>query len=249
MAGHSKWANIKHKKAASDAVKGKVFSKIAKEIVVAARSGGGDPGSNITLRTILQKARAANMPNDNIDRAIKRGTGELGGAAMEEIIYEGYAPGGVALVVQTLSDNRNRTASEVRSVFTKYGGSLATQGAVTRGFKRKGQIVIRADAVEEDRLLELGLEAGAEDVRREGEIFEVLTEPGQYPAVADALNKAGLKPESSEVTMLPDLQVPVTSKDQAAQVLKFVEALEGLDDVQNVYANFDIPDEVMAAIG
>ena len=249
MAGHSKWANIKHKKAASDAVKGKVFSKIAKEIVVTARSGGGDPASNITLRTILQKARAANMPNDNIERAIRRGTGEDAGAAMEEIIYEGYAAGGVALIVQTLSDNRNRTASEVRSTFTKYGGNLATQGAVTRGFKRKGQIIIRAESVEEDRLLELGLEAGAEDVRREGDVFEVLTEPALYPAVADALNKAGLKAESSEITMLPELHVPVTNKEQAAQVLKFVEALEGLDDVQNVYTNFDIPDDVMAAVG
>lgn len=248
MAGHSKWANIKHKKAHSDAIKGRVFSKIAKEIVVTARAGGGDPSSNITLRTVLQKARAANMTNENIDRAIKRGTGETTGAAMEEMLYEGYAPGGVALVVQTLSDNRNRTAPEIRNVFSKFGGNLATQGAVTRGFKRKGQIIISAEAVEEDRLLEIALEAGAEDIQRQGEVYEVLTELGQYLAVADALTKAGLKAESSEITMIPDLQVPVNDKNQAAALLKFVEALENLEDVQNVYANFDIPDDIMAAV-
>jgi YebC/PmpR family DNA-binding regulatory protein len=248
MAGHSKWKNIKHKKAASDAAKGKIFSKIAKEIVICARSGGGDPGANITLRTMIQKARAANMPMDNIDRAIKRGTGEIAGAAMEEIIYEGFAPGGVALVVQTLSDNRNRTASEVRHAFTKYGGNLAQAGSVTRSFKRRGQITVKAASISEERLIEVGLEAGAEDVVLEGEFFEVLTSPAQHPAVADALTKAGMAFEDSEITMIPDLYVPVTDKAKATQLLAFVEALEELEDVQNVYTNFDISDELLEAV-
>ncbi len=247
MAGHSKWKNIKHKKAASDAAKGKVFSKIAKEIVVAARSGGGDINSNITLRALVQKARAANMPSDNVERAIKRGTGEIAGAAMEEIIYEGFAPGGVALVVQALSDNRNRTASEVRHAFTKHGGNMAQTGSVTRSFKRKGQIVVSASEVAEDRLLEVGLDAGAEDIVSEGGSFEVLTEPSKFPAVVDALSKAGIKTESAEVAMIPDLYVPVTDKAQAQQVMNFIEALEELDDVQNVYANCDIDDSLVEA--
>lgn len=248
MAGHSKWANIKHKKAASDAVKGKIFSKIAKEIMVAARSGG-DPTANITLRALIQKARGVNMPADNITRAIKKGTGELEGAVMEEIIYEGYAPGGVALVVQALSDNKNRTASEVRNVFTKNGGNLAGAGSVMRSFRRRGLFVVAAEGVTEDRLLEVGLDAGAEDVKREGDVFEVLCEPAQFGALSDALAAAHIKTESGEITMIPDTYLPVTDKDQAAALIKFVQALEELDDVQNVYANFDIPDAIMEAVG
>lgn len=246
MAGHSKWKNIKHKKAASDAVKGRVFSKIAKEIVIVARSGGGDPNANITLRTIIAKARAANMPMDNIERAIKRGTGEIQGAAMEEMIYEGFAPGGVSIIVQTLSDNKNRTSGEVRHMFTKFNGNLAQAGSVSRSFKRKGQILVNAD-VGEDRLLEVGLEAGAEDIVREGDYFTVLTEPTQHGAVAEALTKAGIKLEESEITMIPDTFVPVTNKDQAAKLIEFVELLEENEDVQNVYTNFDIPDDVLEA--
>jgi YebC/PmpR family DNA-binding regulatory protein len=249
MAGHSKWKNIKHKKAASDAAKGKIFSKFAKEIVVCARSGGGDPASNITLRTIIQKARAANMPSDNIDRAIKRGTGEIQGAAMEEIIYEGFAPGGVSIVVQSLSDNRNRTTAEIRHIFGRYGGNLAAQGAVMRSFKRKGQILIPATGVSEDDLIEKGLDAGAEDIIRDGDFFEVLTESGRHAAVADALAKAGFKFEESEITMIPDLYVPVTDKALAAKLIEFVEALEENEDVQNVYTNFDIPDATLESIG
>ena len=247
MAGHSKWANIKHKKAASDAVKGKVFSKIAKEIMVAARSGG-DPTANITLRALVQKARSVNMPMDNITRAIKKGSGELEGAAMEEIIYEGYAPGGVALVVQSLSDNKNRTASEVRNVFNKNSGNLAGAGAVMRSFRRRGLFVVAADGVTEDRLLEVALEAGAEDVAREGDVFEVLCEPSQFGALSDALTAAHIKTESGEITMIPDSYVPITDKTQAAALVRFVNALEELDDVQNVYANFDIPDDLMEAV-
>lgn len=249
MAGHSKWANIKHKKAASDKVKGKVFSKLAKEIMVAARIGGGDPDSNITLRTLVQKARAANMPSDNVERAIKKGTGELEGAAMEEIIYEGFGPGGVSLLVKCLSDNRNRTAGEVRNVFTKLGGNLAGAGAVARSYQRKGQFIISAEGVTEDKLIEVALDAGAEDVKNNGDYFEVICHSNDFNKVSEALTSKGITSEESEVTMIPDLMVEVTDKTQAAAILKFVEALEDLDDVQNVYSNFDIPDEVMAALG
>jgi YebC/PmpR family DNA-binding regulatory protein len=249
MAGHSKWKNIKHKKAASDAVKGRVFSRIAKEMTICARSGGGDPSSNITLRTIIAKARAANMPADNIDRAIKRGTGEIAAAALEEIVYEGFAPGGVAIIVQTLTDNRNRTSGEVRHLFTKFGGNIGLQNSVTRSFKRRGQIMVKADGVSEDQLLEVGLEAGAEDVIREGDMFEVLTAPAQFHVVLEALTKAGIKPEESEITMIPDMFVKITDKDLAAKLIEFVEALEENDDVQNVYTNLDIDDALMEAVG
>lgn len=248
MAGHSKWANIKHKKAAADAVKGKVFSKIAKEIMVAARTGGGDVSANITLRALVGKARAVNMPTDNIERAIKRGTGELEGQVLEEIMYEGYGPGGVSIVVQTLSDNRNRTASEVRHAFSKNGGNLAGSGSVLRTFKRRGYFTIPASTVEEDRLLEIALEAGADDVQRDGESYEVVCEPGLYGRVSDAIAAAGLKPETAEITMLPDVTAAVTDPEKARQLLAFIEALEELDDVQNVFANFDISDAVMAKV-
>ena len=247
MAGHSKWANIKHKKAASDAVKGKLFSKLAKEIVVAARSGGGDPSANITLRSFIQKARAANMPSDNIERAIKKGTGELGGAAMEEIIYEGFAPGGVSLIVQALTDNRNRTAPEVRHVFTKHNGNLATQGSVMRTFRRKGYILVSSALTNEDKLLEVVLDVGAEDVQQQGDVFEILTEPTQLAVVCDALTMAGIKIENSEITLFPDIEIPIKDKEQAAHILKFIEDLEDLDDVQNVYANCDIDETILEA--
>ncbi len=245
MAGHSKWANIKHKKAASDAVKGKVFSKMAKEIMVAARTGGGDPSANITLRSLIQKAKGVNMPNDNIDRAIKKGTGELEGEAVEEIFYEGYASGGVSVIVACLSDNRNRTAADVRHVFTKHNGNLGQQGSVTRSYSRKGQIFIPADNIEEDKLLEVVLEAGGEDVKNDGEYFEVLTGPSEYGDVLEALEAAGIPVDESDVTLLPESMMPITDKDQAASLVKFVEALEDLDDVQHVYSNFDISDELL----
>lgn len=246
MAGHSKWANIKHKKAAADAVKGKVFSKIAKEIMVAARSGGGDVAANITLRALVQKARGVNMPSDNIERAIKRGTGELEGMVLEEIIYEGYGPGGVSLVVQTLSDNKNRTAAEVRHAFSKHGGNLAGAGSVMRSFKRRGYFAVPKASIEEDRLIEVALEAGADDVQLAGESFEVICEPSLFGAVSDALIAAGVKPETSEITMLPDTTTPITEPEKAKQVLAFIEALDELDDVQNVYSNLDVPDDVMS---
>lgn len=248
MSGHSKWSTIKHKKAATDAKRGKAFSRIAREIMVAAKVGGGDPSANITLRALIQKARAANMPSDNVDRAIKKGTGELGNQIFEEMIYEGYAPGGVGLVVRVLTDNRNRTAAEIRHIFTRHSANMAAQGAVARLFQRKGQIVIDDKAIEEDRLLELALEAGAEDLKHEDDKYEIITEPANFMSVVDAINKANLSPEVSEETLLPVITVPVTDKAQAAGIIRFVEALEDLDDVQGVYANFDIDDSLLAAI-
>lgn len=248
MAGHSKWANIKHRKAASDAVKGKVFSKIAKEITVAARLGGGDPGGNITLRSLITKARGVNMPNDNIDRAIKKGTGEIAGDAMEEVVYEGFAAGGVSLIVSCLTDNRNRTAADIRHVFNKYGGNLGQQGSVSRNYSRKGQLFVDASTIDEDSLIEKALEAGAEDVTRDGDSFEILTDFGNFHQVVENLNKAGVKVGENELTMIPSLEVKVTDKDQAAALLKFVGALEDLDDVQNVYSNFDIEESILEAV-
>lgn len=245
MSGHSKWANIKHRKAASDAVKGKVFSKLAKEIMVAARIGGGDPAANITLRSLVQKARGFNMPADNIDRAIKKGTGELASDAMEEIVYEGFAPGGVSVIVACYSDNRNRTAAEVRNVFNKSGGNLAQNGSVSRSFTRKGQLFVAADQVEEDRLLEIVLEAGAEDAVLDGDAYEILTEPSAYPQVLQALETAGIPVRDSEVTLIPDSYMAITDKGQAEQIIKFIGLLEDLDDVQNVYSNMDVDDAML----
>ncbi|MBN1268820.1 MAG: YebC/PmpR family DNA-binding transcriptional regulator, partial [Kiritimatiellae bacterium] len=239
---------IKHKKAATDAKRGKIFSKIGREIMVAARTGGGDPSANITLRALMQKAKSVNMPSDNVERAIKKGTGEAGGAALEEITYEGFAPGGVALVLQVLTDNRNRAAAEIRHIFTRHGANLSAQGSVTRNFHRKGQILVAADKTSEDKLLELVLDAGAEDMTREDDQFEILTDPAQFMDVVDALNKAGIAMETSEITFLPEAYVPVTDKAQAASLLKFIEALEDLDDVQNVYSNFDIADDLMKSL-
>jgi YebC/PmpR family DNA-binding regulatory protein len=248
MAGHSKWANIKHKKGRADAVRGKVFSKLAKEMTVAARSGGGDPDSNITLRMLVGKAKAANMPNDNIERAIKKGTGELEGGQLEECVYEAYAAGGIGLIIEALTDNKNRAASEIKNVLTKNGANLAQQGAVSRMFQRKGQILVDAALIEEEKLLEIALEAGAEDINRQGDQFEILADPGDYPSVNSALEEAEIKIESSEVAMLPDLPTEVKDRVQAEKLLHFVELLEDLDDVQNVYPAFDINDAVLAEI-
>jgi len=248
MAGHSKWANIKHRKGRADAARGKVFSRLAKEMTVAARLGGGDPDANINLRMLIGKSKAVNMPNDNIDRAIKKGTGELEGGQLEELVYEAYAPGGVGIIIEALTDNKNRAASEIKNVLTKNGANLAQQGAVSRSFQRKGQILISADAVEEDTLMDLVLEAGAEDMTREEDQFEVLTAPNDYMAVANAITEAGIETVSSEVTMIPDMPTAVSDKDQAEKLLRFVDLLEDLDDVQNVYPAFDIDDAVLAEL-
>jgi len=239
MAGHSKWANIKHRKGAADAKRGKIFSKIAREITVCARNGGGDPSANITLRSLIQKARSVNMPADNIDRAIKKGTGEgKDSVVLEEIIYEGYASGGAALVVAALTDNKNRTASSVRSIFTKAGANLSSQGSVTRGFHRKGLITVPAEGQDEDVLMEVALENGAED----------FDEPNDFMTVVDALNAKEIPIGSSEVTLLCEAPTEITNAGQAKSLMKFMETLEDDDDVQSVYPGFTFSDAVLEAI-
>lgn len=247
MSGHSKWASIKHKKAAADAKRGRLFTKLIREITVAARNGGGDPNANPRLRTVIEAAKAANMPGDNIERAIKRGTGELEGVSYEEVTYEGYGPQGVAVLVQCLTDNKNRTAAEVRSIFNKNEGSLAGAGSVAWLFEKKGLIVIPQQAIAEDKLMEIALNAGAEDLSQAGDKYEITTGLSEFEAVRTALAEAGLKPESAELTMIPKSQVPV-SAESARAVLRLIDALQDHDDVQNVYANCDIPDEVMKEV-
>ena len=250
MSGHSKWATIKHKKAATDAKRGKVFSKIAKELMISARSGGGDPGSNITLRTILGKCKAVNMPADNIKRAIDKGTGAGGGVALEEIMFEAYAGGGVGMIITCLSDNRNRSVAEVRHLLQRHNATLAGTNQVMRNFERKGQILIDAEGVDEDKLTELVLDAGAEDMSNEGGQFEILTAPNEYPVIAEKITAAGYTlGEDSGVNMVPTAWVPVTDKAAAEKLLGLVDALEELDDVQNVYMNGDIAEDAMPAEG
>jgi len=248
MSGHSKWATIKHKKGALDAKRGKIFSKLSKELMVAAKVGGSNPDMNPTLRTVIQKAKSYNMPSDNIDRAVKKGAGEIEGVVFEEVSYEGFAAGGVALIVKGLTDNKNRAASEIRHIFTKHGSSFAVQGAVSRGFQRKGQIIVDAATVAEDKLMEIVLNAGAEDMANYGSQFEVLTDPASFSAVVDALEKAGIKTLSAEISMVPSAEVPVADKNVAASVMRFVNDLEDNDDVQNVYTNMDVDEKIMAEL-
>jgi len=248
MSGHSKWAKVKRYKGALDAKRGTVFSKLAKEISVACKHGGGDPGFNPRLRTILMKARAVNMPADNIDRAIKKGTGELPGVSYEEVTYEGYAAGGVALLIDVLTDSKNRTAAEVRAIFTKHGGHMAGANAVKHLFHRKGQIVVPKGPVSEDDLMTVVLEAGAEDMTTHDDGYEIITDPHQFEAVHKALESKGIKLQAAEVTQLPITPVPVGEEKTARAVLGLVEALEENDDVQNVYANFDIPDDILEKV-
>lgn len=246
MSGHSKWSTIKHKKGAADAKRGKIFSKLAKELTISAKNNGGDPASNITLRTILSKCKAVNMPADNIDRAIKKGTGALQSAAIEEILFESYAPGGVGMIIQCLSDNRNRSVAEVRHLLQRHNATLAGSNQVMRNFQRRGQILVDAEGVVEDKLIELALEAGADDVTNEGAQFEVLTDPKVYNEVSEKITKAGYKvSEDSGVNFVPTAWAPVTDKGQASALMKLIEAIEELEDVQNVYMNGDIADEAI----
>ncbi|CBE69449.1 MAG: YebC/PmpR family DNA-binding transcriptional regulator [Candidatus Methylomirabilis oxygeniifera] len=246
MSGHSKWSGIKHKKAKVDAQRGRVFTKLIREITVAARAGGGDPDGNPRLRLAVEKAKAVNMPQDNIQRAIQKGTGELPGTSYEEYIYEGYGPGGVAVLLEIVTDNKNRTAPEIRKAFAKYGGNLGESGCVAWMFDKKGLIQVYTSEADEDRLLGVVLEAGAEDVRRSDDTFEVITAPKDLERVKASLTKEKIGIAEGEVTMLPQNTVKLEGK-QAQQMLQLMETLEEHDDVQNVYANFDIPDEIMAA--
>jgi len=248
MSGHSKWATTKHKKAAADAKRGKTFTKLTKEITVAAKLGGGDPTGNPRLRTAVAKAKAESMPADNIKRAIQKGTGELPGVSYEEITFEGYGPGGVALIIDTMTDNRNRTVSEIRNILGKTGGNLGETGCVSWMFNMKGYIVVARDKADEEKLMALALESGAEDMQVEDENFVVTTSPNDFEAVKKALEGAGIPLAVAEVTKVPQTYVKLAGKE-ASQILRLMEAIEDNDDVQNVYANFDIPDEVMNAIG
>lgn len=249
MSGHSKWAGIKHKKAIIDKKRGKLWTKVVREIQIAAKIGGGKLDANPRLRKAIDDAKAANMPQDNIVRAIQRGTGELPGVVYEEVTFEGYAAAGVAVFCDGTTDNRNRSTNEVRKVFEKYGGNMSAPGAVAFLFERKGYITVKKSAMEEDKLMELVLELGAEDLKsEEQDVFEVITEPYGWEKVRDALKKKGVALESAEVTMLPKTTVKVEG-GKAAKVLELIEALEEYDDITAVYANFDIPDEVLATLG
>ncbi len=253
MSGHSKWATIKHKKGAQDAARGKLFAKLIRQVEVAAREGGGDTDANATLRTMFQKARDASVPMDTIERAIKRATGDLEGVRYESVTYEGYAPSGVAVIIECLTDNRNRTGSDIRAIFSKNGGSMAEPGAVAWQFERKGVINVPKKAASgsetaEDDIMMAALEAGAEDVADSGDSWEIVTDPSEMPAVRDAIEAAGIELDSAEITLLAQNTVPLDNENDAKKVLRLVDLLEDLDDVQNVYANFDIPDNILELV-
>ncbi len=241
MSGHSKWATIKHKKGAADAKRGQMFTKLIKEISIAARMGGGDPDGNPRLRTAILKARGANMPKDNVDRAIKKGTGELEGVNYEELVYEAYAPGGVAVLIEVLTDNKNRAAADVRNILTRSGGSLATSGAVSRLFKRQGIITFDGEKYTEDQIMEAALEGGAEDVATSDDVIEVVTAPEDFESVLNALNGKQFESMSAEISMVPEVEVEL-DKDATSKALRLIDRLEENDDVQNVYSNVAIPE-------
>ena len=249
MAGHSKWAKVKHFKGAIDAKRGKIFSKLSKEISIAAKLGGADPTMNPRLRMVLLKCRAANMPNDNIDRAIKKGLGGGETATFEDLTYEIYGPHGVAVLVEVSTDNRNRTASEIRSIVTKNGGSIATQGSVTRLFHRKGQIIVPRESANEDQVMEVALEAGAEDFKADPQGYEILTEPGQFEPVHKQLDAKGIKAAVASVTELPTVTVPLSEETATSAVNKLLDALEDHDDVKEVYSNAEFPEDIAKVEG
>lgn len=248
MSGHSKWHNIRLRKGKQDAVRSKLFTKIAREIIVAAREGGGDPDSNLRLKQAIQKGRENSMPSDNIKRAIQRGSGEVDGASYEEIPYEGYGPGGVAVLVACLTDNRNRTVAELRNIFSKCGGNLGESGCVAWMFEQTGLIEIPSDSTDEDTVMMATMDAGAQDIRVEGDTIEVLCQPGDLAKVRDALTEAGIAFANAEVTMLPKSTVKIEDSKEASQILRLLDALDDNDDVQQAYANFDIPDELMQEV-
>jgi len=247
MSGHSKWSTIKHKKGAADKKRAKIFTKLIKEITVAARMGGGDPAANPRLRHAIDSAKSQNMPKDNVDRAIKKGTGDMDGVNYEEIMYEGYGPGGVAVMVECLTDNKNRTIADVRYIFSKAGGNVGTDGCVAWMFDKKGVITISKENADEDTLMEVALDAGAEDIKDEGDSFDVLTAPEDFDAVKDAIDGAQISCEVAEISMVPQNTTAVSGKE-AEQMIKFMEALDDNDDIQNFYTNADIPDEAFDAM-
>jgi YebC/PmpR family DNA-binding regulatory protein len=246
MSGHSKWHTIKHKKGAADAKRGKVFTRIIKELTVAARNGGGDPGTNPRLRTIIAEAKSVNMPADNIKKAVQRGTGELPGVTYEEITYEGYGPGGAALILECMTDNKNRTVGEIRHLLEKYNGNLGSSGSVAWMFSKKGYIVVDKTAADEEKLLNAVLEAGGDDLRDDGDSWEVLTDPSAFEGVRDAVKAIGVEPATAQVAMLPQNYVKLQGKE-ASQMVKLMEALEDHDDVQHVWSNFDIEEKEIEA--
>ena len=248
MSGHSHWAGIKYKKAANDAKRGKVWSKVARMIIVAAKNGGGDPAANLALRYAIDKAKAANMPKDTIEKAIKKGTGDLEGVSFEEVLYEGYGPSGVAIMVEALTDNRNRTTPEVKKIFEKRGGSLGTSGCVNWMFSQKGLITVNTANVDEEQLLEIALNAGADNMENTGEVFELTCDPAAFEELKKALAEKEIPTEIAEIAMVPQTTIPVNDEPVAKRILLLMEAFEDHDDIQNVYANFDIPDEIISTL-
>lgn len=248
MSGHSHWSGIKYKKAANDAKRGKVWSKVARMLIVAAKNGGGDPAQNLALRYAVDKAKAANMPKDTIEKAIKKGTGELGGISYEEVLYEGYAPGGVAIMVEALTDNRNRTGPEIKRLFEKHGGSLGTSGCVNWMFSKKGLITVNSSLIGEDALMEIALTAGADDMQATGDVFEITCDPAAYEKLTETLKEQEVETEVAEISMVPQSTIPVNEAATAKKLIALMEGFEDHDDVQNTYANFDIPDEILSGL-
>jgi YebC/PmpR family DNA-binding regulatory protein len=248
MSGHSHWAGIKYKKAAVDAKRGRAWSKIARMIIVAAKAGGGDPAANLTLRYAIDKAKAANMPKDTIAKAIKRGTGEIGAANFEEALYEGYGPGGMAVMVEALTDNRNRTAPEIKRIFEKHGGSMGASGCVNWMFNKKGLITVSTEAIAEDELLEIALNAGADDMQNTGEVYEITCDPAAYEKLKAALEEKEIPVQVAEISMVPQSTVQIPDLAMARKIISLMDAFEDHEDVQNTYANFNIPDEIVAEI-
>ena len=248
MSGHSHWAGIRFKKAATDAKRGKIWSKVARMIIVAAKNGGGDPAVNLPLRYAIDKAKAANMPKDTIEKAIKKGTGEVEDVHFEEVVYEGYGPGGVAIMVEALTDNRNRTTPEIKRLFEKHGGSLGTGGCVNWMFSTKGLITVSTDEVDEEQLLEIALNAGADNMENTGEVYEITCDPGAYEKLKETLKEKEIPTQVAEISMVPQNTVPVNEERTAKKIISLMEGFEDHDDVQNTYANFNIPDEIIARI-
>lgn len=248
MSGHSHWAGIKYKKAALDAKRGKIWSKISRMIIVAAKQGGGDPGANLSLRYAIDKGKAANMPKDTIEKAIKKGTGELEGTSFEEVAYEGYGPSGVAVMVEALTDNRHRTSPEIKRIFEKHGGSLGTTGCVNWMFSKKGLITVKTANADEEQLLEIAMNAGADDMQNTGEVFEITCDPTAYEQLKTTLQEKGIATEVAEISMVPQSTIDISDEHVAKRILSLMEAFEDHDDVQNTYANFNLPEDTLARI-